>query len=178
MLAKICGVAVVVVMVAMVVGTADAASPVEKDFVEFLEGVVEGIGKEMNVSGCVPETTKAVEAFEAAVEDLDNGFKHKSVKDIYDGLKELGAGFDEVAAAWKDCGGEYAEVAEDIEKIAKQLAEPEGWIEVIIKEVINIFSHRQEVTTDIRNFVAAWKAEQYNVAGKALGDFLAVLLEE
>lgn len=161
----------------MVVGS-DAADPIEKDALEFLEGLLDGLGKELNASECEPDAATTLKDFDVGVVDLDEGFRHKDVKQIYEGFKSLGAAFDTLADAWKECGGEWEILAADIKKISEQLAQPDGIIEVVIREVINIFTHREDVTTDVKNFIEGFKAKNYKEAGEALGNFVGILLQE
>ncbi|KNC48820.1 uncharacterized protein AMSG_04565 [Thecamonas trahens ATCC 50062] len=171
-------VAAAVCVLSLAVSARPLASTPEEDVLHFLEGLVEGLGHDVNVSDCQPAATKTLQDFDTGIVDLENGFRHKSVKDIYDGFEALGSAFHELGIAFEDCGEEYAAIAKDIKKIATELAEPDGVIRVVVEEVINIFVHEKQIVDDVRDLIAAWKAGQYYQAGVALGEIAGILLED
>lgn len=166
------------VVLALTLTMVQGADPIEKDAVAFVEGLLAGLGSELNATDCEPDAVKTLTEFDTAVVDLDEGFEHKDIRQIYEGFKSLGAAFDSLADAFEECEGEWATLSKDIKKIATQLAAPDGVIEVVIREIVDIFVHREQVTTDVKNFIEGFKSKNYFEAGQALGNFAGLLLQE
>jgi len=138
--------------------------------------------------------------FEAAFHDFEAGFQHKSIATIEKAIQEFGAGVEEIAVALKDCNA--TQLMEEIAKLAKDLksgkagyvfdvfdvlltwflfefwiCEKHSFIKIIYKEVINIFAHGRELTTDFKNAIKYFKERKFQLAGYQVGRIVGILLE-
>jgi len=53
-----------------------------------------------------------------------------------------------------------------------------GIVEVLVKEVINIFSHGQDLTQDFKNAINFWKVGDYYHSGFYVGEIVGILLQD
>jgi hypothetical protein len=150
---------------------------VPADVLAFLEGFALGVEAQIgNITLCTADVQVTLEDFKQGYNQIQQGFKHLSIKLVEEGFISIGHGFDDIATAFKDCGIER--LVEDIEKLAAELKTgTAGIIKVLYKEFINIFTHGKEITVDVQNFLKYWKAQQYELAGVAMGKIAGILLE-
>jgi len=148
-----------------------------KDFQGFLLGFAKGLQFQIgvNVSKCQGDIVLIERELTAAIADLKTGFSQKNVQAIYRAFKELGTAMDEIALSLKECGVE--KIAEDISKLAAELASPDGLIKVLIQEALTIFHHKTDITANIKDLITSWQSKNYGKGGEDLGRIVGVLLE-
>lgn len=114
---------------------------IDQNVVQFLEGVGEGIEADFgNITACVSEENTVLSDFNLAYSEIRSGIHHLDLNELAKGIRELSAGVREVSIAMKTCG--LATLAVDVEAIANKLESgPTGWVELLAKEALNIFSH-------------------------------------
>jgi hypothetical protein len=151
--------------------------PNRQDWIGFIEGIALGIESDFgNVTECTQEAEFAYESLERSFQELQEGFRQKSVGLITAGIIDLGFGIQEIGKDLKTC--DIGEILEDIEKIAKELSSGvTGIIEVIVKEAVNIFSHHKDITNDIKNAYSFWGQGKYQLAGVQVGKLLGFLIQ-
>lgn len=95
---------------------------------------------------------------------------------IETGLREFGAGVQEVAIAMKDCN--VNGIIAKVEEIAKELQSgPTGIVKVIVHEIVNIFHNGRDIAKEFKNAIAYFKAQKYELAGVQVGKIVGILLE-
>lgn len=52
-----------------------------------------------------------------------------------------------------------------------------GIIKILYKEAIVIWSHGKEITSDFKNAIKYWKAQQFQLAGVQVGKIVGFLLD-
>ncbi|KAL0488186.1 hypothetical protein AKO1_015391 [Acrasis kona] len=147
----------------------------EKDALLFIEGFALGVEAEIaDVSVCVKEVTATLDDFSTAYAKLKLGFHTLSPSLVREGITHLGAGIESVTKDLKDCGVDR--LVKDILALTAEIKQG-GILKVLIKEVISIFHHRKDVTTEIKTFIKAYGDKDYKVAGVQVGKLVAGLLE-
>eukprot|EP00698_Gefionella_okellyi_P016753 TRINITY_DN4811_c0_g1_i1.p1 TRINITY_DN4811_c0_g1~~TRINITY_DN4811_c0_g1_i1.p1 ORF type:complete len:210 (-),score=53.88 TRINITY_DN4811_c0_g1_i1:107-736(-) len=159
------------------VAGASIVRPDVSNFVLFIEGFAIGLEIDIgNASQCASDEKYTVDDFEDAWKDLDYGFTHASISYIEQGLREFGNGTQEIAQALKDCG--VGTLADEIENIAKQLQEgPLGLVKVLIKEAVDIWHNRHNLTAEFKGFISSMREKDYRTAGINAGEIIGILLE-
>jgi len=143
----------------------------------FITGFASGIAVETNgnVTQCVIDANVTLSDFETGFKTIDEGLKRINIKEVEDGLKDLGAGTQEAGKALKVCGVD--EVADDIIAIGAELAEGKI-LQVVGKGVIDILYNLKTVKGDIQNATAAWDDGNYELSGKFYGELVALILKD
>ena len=102
--------------------------------------------------------------------------KRLSPKLIETGLKEFGAGVQEVAIALKACN--VNEIVARIEEIAKELQSgPGGIVKVIVHEIVNIFHNGRDIASEFKKAISFWKLQKWELCGVQVGKIVGILLE-
>jgi len=149
------------------------------DLLLFLEGVGEGLVTDFgNLTECVNDSTTLLEDFDKAFTAIDLAIKHKSISELVVALKLFGVGVDELALVLKDCGD--AELIAAIADLAAYFAQgPEGVIELIAKEILNVFADRHTLGSDFREAIKAWQAKprDFKTAGLYTGEIIGIFIK-
>jgi hypothetical protein len=129
-----------------------------------------------NVTQCLKDGDQAFISFNKAFKELSDGISKRSPSIITLGIIDLGEGVKELAIATKAC--DTAEIVSDIERIAHELSSgAPGIIEIVIKESINIFAHKKEITQDIQRGVSYWNQQKYELCGVQVGKLVGFLIK-
>ena len=154
------------------------SSPTRADYIAFIEGFALGVESDFgNVTECVQDGKEAFTYLSRSVQELKDGIHRKSVSAITAGIIDLGFGIKELGEDIKAC--DIKEIIDDIMNIAHQLSSgPSGIVEVIVKEVVNIFHHGKDITNDFKNLISFWEQQKYELAGVQLGKIVGILIKE
>jgi len=146
--------------------------------VQFLEGFAEGIETTIgNVTECTKDLDITFDDFNISFVHLRYGFDHLNVKEIELGCVYLGKGLEEVSVALHACGLE--ELAKEIKDLATELSTGvSGIIEVIVKEAVNVFYHRHDLTADFHSAINNWEKGDFFNSGIAVGKIVGILLKD
>eukprot|EP01132_Coremiostelium_polycephalum_P005135 gene5135-6395_t len=158
----------------------EATRPVETtpaEFGQFVLGFVEGLEISMNANAtqCIQQAGATFDDFSNGFTLISIGFKKKSISNVQQGLVDIGLGLQEIPQVLTLCKVE--QFVAEIESLAKELSSgTAGIIEVILKEALNIFHNRVDLTTDFKTAISAWKSGDYTTSGKNVGEIVGVLL--
>jgi hypothetical protein len=130
------------------------------DSVEFVLGLVEGLGVEYDYSDCIQDV-------ETIVTDLVNGFHSAEQHNFQDFFSALGNAFDTINAALSVC-----KQIEELEKVIDEFKHPKDLVYHAGKALL---FHGKEVLGEVDASVTAWKSGDYRAAGKAVGEIVGVL---
>jgi len=149
-----------------------------EDVVQFLEGFALGIEATIgNVTECTNDLNITFNDFAVAWKLLREGFDDLDVSEIEQGLIEMAKGLVEVSIAFEQCGLET--LAAEIAALAAEIAKgPEGVVEIIVKEIVNIFYHGKDLTADFNGAISSWESGDYHKSGFFVGEIVAILLED
>ncbi|KAL0487137.1 hypothetical protein AKO1_001028 [Acrasis kona] len=147
------------------------------DAMNFLKGFLVGAsGTFGNAEKCARDYQVIMDDIHFAVDHLSSGFSSKSAGDIGRGIASLGHGAIHVALSYKDCGAEG--FVKSIEKIGKDMAGgPLGLLKVVVKEAINIFSNRKDLTNEFKGLTSKWRGGDYYGSGVEAGRIVATLMK-
>ncbi|KYQ90304.1 hypothetical protein DLAC_08906 [Tieghemostelium lacteum] len=170
---------ITIVVLLAVLACCNASVQSSKDLGDFLLGVVEGL--EFTVSShaktCIQDTTHTIDDFKSAYESIDHGMDAKSAHDILDGMKDFGKALVEVPIIYEECG--VTKFVSEIKSLASKLEEGDaGVIEVIIKELVNIFHHSHDLTDYFKDAIADEKKGSYTSFGINVGKIVGILLKD
>ncbi|EFA76994.1 hypothetical protein PPL_09746 [Heterostelium album PN500] len=149
------------------------------DLGDLVLGVVEGL--EFTVSShakqCIRDTKHTVTAIKDGLEDIDHGFSKKSVHDVADGLKDFGGALIVIPEIYEECG--ISKFVSEIKTLASRLKSGEaGVIDVVLRELINIFHNRHDLTSYFKDAIADEKKGSYTDCGINVGKIIGVLLRD
>ncbi|KAF2071730.1 hypothetical protein CYY_006954 [Polysphondylium violaceum] len=147
------------------------------DIVSFIVGVADGLEISMNENAtqCVTESGATFDEFVTAFHLIDQGFQKKSVALVGQGIEDFGLALQEVPVAFQTCGVE--KFVQEIESLAKQLSSgTDGIIEIILKEALNIFHNRVDLSGEFKAAIADWKSGSFFGCGQNVGEIVGILL--
>ncbi|EGG18144.1 hypothetical protein DFA_06811 [Cavenderia fasciculata] len=149
-----------------------------KDFGLFLLGFVEGIeiSTSKHAQQCIADSGRSIKGFIGAYEQIQFGLSHKSVSAIGQGFKTLGNNLKEIPKILEEC--EVKVLVKEIKGIAQKLESgTAGVIQLLVKEAINIFHNRVDLTADFKRAIAAEKRHDFKSFGLESGKIVGVLLK-
>jgi len=148
-----------------------------KDAIQFIEGIAFGFDSDFaNATKCVDSETTVMDDFDQAFELISQGIGDWSRTDIEQGLMYFAKGVISLSNLTKECG--LFEIAADLESIAQKIAEgPVGWLELIIDEILDIFSHRKDLGYDFRQAKDAWIKGDFYTSGTFVGQILGIIIQ-
>ncbi|EFA76764.1 hypothetical protein PPL_09515 [Heterostelium album PN500] len=147
-----------------------SSGPSPAQFGDFVLGFVAGMEIAMNGNSteCVVESNATFDDFANGFTLIGEGFDHLSASDVEQGIELVGEGLAQIPQILSLCG--VTEFIGDIVNVAKELSSGTGGIiEVILKEALNIFHNREDITEDWKNMVNDWKSGDYQSSGQNLG---------
>jgi len=149
------------------------------DVVNFIVGVADGLEISMNENAtqCITESGATFDEFVTAFHLIDTGFQKKSVSLVGQGIEDFGLALQEVPVAFQTCGVE--KFIQEIQSLAKELSSgTSGIIELVLKEALNIFHNRQDLTGEFKSAIADWKSGSYFGCGQNVGEIVGILLSQ
>eukprot|EP01113_Clastostelium_recurvatum_P017121 TRINITY_DN2002_c0_g1_i2.p1 TRINITY_DN2002_c0_g1~~TRINITY_DN2002_c0_g1_i2.p1 ORF type:complete len:194 (+),score=47.88 TRINITY_DN2002_c0_g1_i2:64-645(+) len=152
-----------------------SASDVEQFMIGFAEGVEIQLGG--SVVSCIAKSKATLSDETRGIVYLNNGFKLRTMRDLEEGFKNVGAGIVEVVEAYKAC--HVGQFVDEIEDVAKKLSSgTDGIVEFIIEEIINVFHHDHDITQDTKDAISSFKEKNYKAGGVAIGKIFQILLKD
>jgi len=147
------------------------------DVVAFIEGFATGVESEIgNVTECTKDLDITLNDFEVGFSLIKRGISRIWIPDVEKGLRYFGNGLKEVALVLKVCNA--TRLAEDIADIAMELSQGiKGVVEIIAKEILNIFHHGADITSDFKAAIASWEKRDYFKSGFYTGKIVGILLD-
>jgi hypothetical protein len=146
----------------------------------FLEGFGEGVVSDLgNLTECVNDTTTMLSDFDQAYVAIRQGINHVNPFEVEKGVRLFSAALKELSLAIGDCGSQ--ELVSDIERIVAQIESgPTGYVRLIVDEILNVFSHRNQIGYAFRQALKAWEApdRQYFAAGFYTGQIVGILIQD
>ncbi|KAL0490403.1 hypothetical protein AKO1_003206 [Acrasis kona] len=142
---------------------------------DFVKGFCFGVASKIsNVTECVKQTELSIHEFTDSYTQIRQGVKTLSPSIVLEGIVNFGKGLNSLALDLKKCGA--ARLVDDIKRLANEV-KTGGVLKVIVKEAVNIWHHKTEVTKFFLNFIKYYGTAQYTFAGVELGQLVFLLLE-
>jgi len=149
------------------------------DLLKFVEGFEVGLVADFgNLTACVNTSSDVLSDFDQAFSELEAAIKTKNVQDLTLALRDFGDALSELSLALGDCG--EVELVQAIKNLGDYLREgPKGVLEIIAKEVVNVYLERQSLGFDFRAAIKAWDStpRDYYTAGLYTGEISGILLK-
>ncbi|KAM9953007.1 hypothetical protein ACTFIR_008065 [Dictyostelium discoideum] len=145
---------------------------------EFLIGFAQGVEITLNSNSqaCLSGVTSTFDEFQTAFQLIESGFESKSISQVKTGITDLGLAIQQVPVDYDACG--ITQFVEEIEEIASKLSSGvDGIVDVILKEAVEIWEHKNDLSADFKTAIADWKSSNYNGSGVAVGSIIGDLIQ-
>ncbi|KYQ99713.1 hypothetical protein DLAC_03653 [Tieghemostelium lacteum] len=167
-------------VLALIATSAFAASPKDNavaDIADFIIGFADGLEVTLNgnASQCVAQAGTTFDEFSLSYQLIQTGLKKKSASLVGQGIEDFGLALQQIPTVLQICGA--TEFIDEIKSIAEELASGSaGIIEVILKEALNIFTHRQDITSDFEDMISSFNSGSYQASGDYAGTIVGILI--
>ncbi|EGC35574.1 hypothetical protein DICPUDRAFT_91999 [Dictyostelium purpureum] len=144
---------------------------------QFLIGFADGMEITLNPNSqaCLNGAENTLNEFVTGFQLIDSGFKSKSISQVGVGIQDLGIAIQSIPVVYQSCG--ITQFVSDIEDIAKELSSgADGVVEFILKEALEIWKNKHNLTDDFKTMIADWKSGDFADCGKELGTIVGVLI--
>ncbi len=142
----------------------------------FIEGFALGLCSDLKSPETIPTDAPFIDTLHKAYEELQLGLKDWSVTQIENGLVTFGKSMQQLAEFLRAAETDENELLVGLERLCSDMKTWTGTLFVIKDEVMNIWSHKDEITKDVQNFVTYWEACKYELAGVQAGRIVEILI--
>ncbi|KAK5582830.1 hypothetical protein RB653_004418 [Dictyostelium firmibasis] len=145
---------------------------------EFLLGFAQGVEITLNSNSqaCLSGVTSTLDEFQTAFQLIDSGFKSKSVNQVKTGITDLGLAIQQIPVDYEAC--KITQLVQEIEEIASKLSSGvDGIVDIILKEAVEIWEHKNDLSSDFKTAIADWKSSDFNGSGVAVGSIVGDLIQ-
>eukprot|EP01065_Artemidia_motanka_P000449 TRINITY_DN101_c0_g1_i2.p2 TRINITY_DN101_c0_g1~~TRINITY_DN101_c0_g1_i2.p2 ORF type:complete len:294 (+),score=130.71 TRINITY_DN101_c0_g1_i2:70-951(+) len=153
------------------------AANVTKAIGLFLLGFVDAIGEDIGFATCIADIKKTFQDIGQVASFFENGLKGKDAATIGKGFELIGGLLIDFGKAIIACVSEGSSIAAKFSALGTKVsADPFSVVEVIIKELIYVLAHKDDITTDVKAIPADWKTGDWQSAGHDVGDIVGILI--
>eukprot|EP01062_Namystynia_karyoxenos_P000556 TRINITY_DN101_c0_g1_i2.p2 TRINITY_DN101_c0_g1~~TRINITY_DN101_c0_g1_i2.p2 ORF type:complete len:322 (+),score=153.94 TRINITY_DN101_c0_g1_i2:87-968(+) len=153
------------------------AANVTKAIGLFLLGFVDALGEDIGFGKCIADIKSTFNDIGQVASFFENGVSKKSADPIGKGFLLLGKLLIDFGKAILDCVAEGTALAGKFSALgAKIQADPFSVIEVIVKELIYVLAHKDDITTDCKSLPVDWHAGDWQSSGHDVGDIVGILI--
>lgn len=150
---------------------------VSKAVGKFLLGFVAALGDDIGFKSCISDINATFHDIQNISNHWGGGFKNKSPADIGGGFIALAQMLIDFGKAIKDCVTEGEDIAAKFTALGTKIsADPWSIIEVIIKELMTILAHKDDITADCKSLPTDWDNGDWQSAGADVGDIVGILI--
>eukprot|EP00756_Hemistasia_phaeocysticola_P012436 Hpha_TRINITY_DN15194_c0_g6::TRINITY_DN15194_c0_g6_i2::g.126753::m.126753 len=144
---------------------------------QFLLGFVAAVGEDIGFKGCIQDINATFHDIVNTADFFEHGVTNKSPDTIAKGFVVVGKMLIDFGKAILQCSAEGSAVAAKFTKLGTQVsADPLSVIEVIVKELISVLAHKDDITSDVKSLPVDWHAGDWQGAGHDVGDIVGVLI--
>lgn len=150
-------------------GAADDLKIVQQLF----KGVGKGLAVSFDVDACIFDAHGTAASFKDAAAKLKTIDYHHIIG-VEEGLRDLAVVGKSLEQTLEAC--HVPAIIGDIRTIIGIFSNPMSILKVIAEDAVVIYTHKVDITTDIKVMTTAWDAQQYEAAGEALGKIISVVV--
>lgn len=144
---------------------------------KFLLGFVDAIGEDIGFKSCIADINGTFHDIMNVASFFGNGLETKTPGTIAKGFELIGKMLIDFGKAITECVADGSSVAAKFSKLGAQIsADPFTIIEVIIKDLISVLAHKDDITSDVKSLPADWHAGDWQGAGHDVGDIVGILV--
>eukprot|EP01065_Artemidia_motanka_P000450 TRINITY_DN101_c0_g1_i3.p2 TRINITY_DN101_c0_g1~~TRINITY_DN101_c0_g1_i3.p2 ORF type:complete len:285 (+),score=80.62 TRINITY_DN101_c0_g1_i3:67-921(+) len=144
---------------------------------QFLLGFVSAIGEDIGFASCIKDINATFHDIANVATFFETGLKQKDADTIGKGFVLIGTMLIDFGKAILACVAEGSAIASKFSALgAKVSADPFSVVEVIVKELVSILAHKDDITSDCKSLPADWHAGDWQGAGHDVGDIVGILI--